>query len=267
MATSKRWPKILLFDIETAPIVASVWALWDQNVGVNQIEKDWHVLSWAAKWLGRKRMYYADQSQARNVTKDKPTLEGIWKLLDEADIVITQNGKAFDARKLNARFVQNGMKPPSPYKHIDIKIIAKRCFAFPSYSLEYMANALQLKTKKLKDHKFQGFELWRQCLEGNRSAWAEMRRYNCQDVRVLEAVYLKFQAWDQSIDFNVYAPENTMIRCNCGGVNLQRRGFRYTPAGKFQQYQCKDCGAWSAARGDSNNRLSKLRRAVLRGRA
>jgi DNA polymerase elongation subunit (family B) len=190
MDRSKREPKILLFDIETAPIKANVWALYDQNIGVNQIDKDWHVLSWAAKWLGQKRIHYADQSRARNVANDRKTLQGIWKLLNQADIVITQNGKKFDSRKLNARFVIHGMKPPAPYKHIDTKELAKRYFAFPSFSLEYMAAALKLKLRKMKSKRFVGFDLWRECLAGNRAAWAEMRRYNCMDVEVLEQLYL-----------------------------------------------------------------------------
>ena len=32
-------PRIGVIDIETAPIVGNVWGLYDQNVGINQIEK------------------------------------------------------------------------------------------------------------------------------------------------------------------------------------------------------------------------------------
>ena len=54
---------ILLLDIETSPVVAWVWGLRDQNVGLNMIKEDWYVLSWAAKWLGDKpsKTMYADQ--------------------------------------------------------------------------------------------------------------------------------------------------------------------------------------------------------------
>src|SRR5690606_10614258 len=44
-------PKVLVFDIETSPIIAHVWSLWDQNVGLNQIMTEWHIMSWSAKWL------------------------------------------------------------------------------------------------------------------------------------------------------------------------------------------------------------------------
>jgi hypothetical protein len=37
-------PKVLIYDIETAPILGYVWRLWDQNIGLNMIEQDWHVI-------------------------------------------------------------------------------------------------------------------------------------------------------------------------------------------------------------------------------
>ena len=44
-------PVITVIDIETAPIVAHVWRLFDNNVGLNQIEQDWSILSYTAKTL------------------------------------------------------------------------------------------------------------------------------------------------------------------------------------------------------------------------
>jgi DNA polymerase elongation subunit (family B) len=261
-------PRVLLFDIETAPMQASVWGLWDQNIGINQIEKDWHVLSWAAKWLGEGKIHFQSQRKARNVADDRKILKGIWDLLNEADIVVTQNGKAFDSRKLNARFVILGMDPPSPYKHKDTKELAKRHFAFPSYSLEYMAQALQLKNQKLKSTKFIGFDLWKECLKGNPEAWKEMERYNCSDVLALEELYLKIRGWDdQPVNRNLYAPDGTEIKCpNCGSHELHARGYNYSATGKFQRYQCYGCGAWTSAKGEANNLISRERRAALRAR-
>jgi len=54
-----------------------------------------------------------DQRYAKNIEDDSGILREIWKMLDEADIVITQNGRKFDQKKLNARFILNGFKPPS----------------------------------------------------------------------------------------------------------------------------------------------------------
>lgn len=235
-------PKILLFDIETAPIVGYVWGLWDNNVALNQIHTDWSVLSWSAKWLGSDEVLYMDQRGIKNVKNDKKLLSGIWKLLDSADIVITQNGIKFDAKKLNARFVINGFQPPSSYKHIDTLKIAKKHFAFTSNKLEYMCKALDVKYKKQEHKDFPGFELWKGCLAGNLKAWKEMEVYNKYDTLCLEEVYKKLIPWENSIDFNLYHESDETV-CTCGKSNWLKNGFYYTPSSKFQRYKCKSCGS------------------------
>lgn len=234
--------KVLLFDIETAPILAQVWGLWDQNVGLNQIKSDWHVIAWAAKWLHdpASKIIYQDQRNAKNVEDDRNLLKGIWKLLDEADIVITQNGISFDEKKLNARFILNGMKPPSSFRHIDTKRLASKRFAFTSNKLEYLTDKLCKKYKKLKHSKFSGFDLWKQCLAGNLKAWKEMETYNKYDVLSLEELYNKLQPWITNFHIE---PELGIRQCNCGSKNIRKNGYAYTSRGKYQRYACSDCGA------------------------
>lgn len=261
MRNSKRRKgiKILLFDIETAPIIAYVWSIWEQNVGLNQIKADWHILSWAAKWFGEKKILYKDQRSIKNIEDDKKLLGQIWKLLDEADVVVTQNGKKFDVKKLNARFIYHGFKPPSPFKHIDTLVLAKKHFGFTSNKLEYLANTLKTKTKKLSRREFDGFDLWKECLAGNKKAWREMEKYNKADVLALEQVYEKLIPWDSSINFNVFHDGQEHI-CTCGSTHFHRRGFAYTDVGKFQILRCVQCGKSTR---ESKNLFSKEKRASL----
>ncbi|MEM4726497.1 MAG: ribonuclease H-like domain-containing protein, partial [Nitrososphaerales archaeon] len=181
-------PKVLLFDIETAPMLGYIWSLWDNDIALNQLYSDWHILSWSAKWLNapEDQVMYMDQRYAKKIEDDSEILKYIWQLLDKADIVITQNGKSFDQKKLNARFIMNKFQPPSTYKHIDTKMLAQKYFGFTSTKLEYMTNKLCTKYKKLKPKKFSGFEMWRECLAGNMEAWKEMELYNKHDVLSLE---------------------------------------------------------------------------------
>lgn len=259
---NKSGPKILVFDIETSPIISYTWGIWDQNIGLNQIKDDWTILSWGAKWYNPKdsTILYQDNRKAKNVRNDKNLLKGIWKLLDKADIVITQNGKQFDQKKLNARFVLHGMQPPSSYKHIDTLQLAKKHFGFTSNKLEYMADKLCTKYKKLKHDKFPGFELWRECLSGNLKAWKEMEKYNKHDVLSLEELYSKLQPWDMAINFNVYYSD-TASRCNCGSKSFRRNGYFYSAVGKYQRFRCSECGAEAKNRG---NLLTKKKRKSLK---
>lgn len=264
-------PNILVFDIETAPMLGYVWGLWDQTIGLNQVKADWHLLAWSAKWLQgqdgtvygpHSEIMYMDQRKAKNIEDDKKILEGLWKLLDEADIVLTQNGKEFDIKKVNARLVFHGFKPYSSVKHIDTKQIAKNKFGFTSNKLEYMTDKLCTRYKKLKPKKFQGFEMWKECLAGNLEAWKEMEKYNKYDVLSLEELYLKLQPWDNSLNVNLYT-DSTGTRCACGSTDIKLNGFCYTSAGKYQRYACKSCGAEVRGR---KNLLTPEKKSSLKAR-
>lgn len=254
-----RSPKILILDIETAPIIAYIWNLFEETNSLDQIKSDWHIMSWAAKWLDSDKIMYMDQRNAKDIENDKEILKPIWNLIDEADIVVTQNGVQFDMKKLNARFILNDMKPPSGYKNIDTRLIAKSKFAFTSNKLEYMTDKLNKKYKKLKHSKFAGINLWKECLKGNLKAWKEMEKYNKHDVLATEELYKRFRAWD-NVNLNVYHDKTKHI-CSCGCEEFNRKGYHYTATGKFMRYCCKNCGK---SFHDKENLLSTKKKRTLK---
>ncbi len=253
--------KILIVDVETAPMVAWTWGIWEQNISLDMIKSDWHLLSWSAKWLGDppNKVMYADQRGVKDITNDKKILEGVWKLMDDADVIIGQNSKKFDVKKLNARFIMNGMKPPTSYKQIDTMVLAKKHFAFTSNKLEYMSDKLCTKYKKLQHEKFSGFTLWKECLAGNLAAWKEMEKYNKHDVLATEELYLKLVAWEKNLNFDAYTDELDHT-CTCGSKDFKLYGFAFTSAGKFQRYVCKQCGKES--RGAANLLLKDKKKSM-----
>ena len=256
-------PRVLIYDIETAPILGHVWGLWENNVALNQIVSDWHVLSWSAKWLDDppEKVMYMDQRNVKNIEDDSKILKAIWELLNQADIVITQNGKSFDQKKLNARFIMHGFQPPSSYKHIDTKIIANKHFGFTSSKLEYMTDKLCVNFKKQKHTKFPGHEMWKECLAGNIEAWKEMEKYNKYDVLALEELYYKLIPWEPTINFNLYHDSTDMVCSSCKGTSFIKNGFYYTSSGKYQKHKCKSCGAEHR---DKENLFSKEKRQSLK---
>lgn len=241
-------PKLLFLDIETAPIVANVWGIHDQEIGLNMIKSDWHVLSWAAKWQGKKNVMYLDQRNEKDIKNDKCILVAIWKLLDEADIIVTQNGTNFDAKKLNTRFILNGIRPPRPYEHIDTLKLARKNFAFTSNRLEFLTDKLNKKYKKLKHKRFPGFDLWRECMDGNKAAWKEMERYNKHDVLALEELYDNLIRWHSPVNFSSYT--DGVDVCSCGSESFAKDGTMIRKSAKYQRYRCKSCG--SIYRGKTN---------------
>lgn len=263
MSKNKRnGPRILLLDVETAPILASVWGLFDQNIPLNMIEKDWHLLSYSAKWLDSDEIFYMDQRNIKNIEDDSKLLKGIWKLMNSADIIVGQNSNRFDIKKLNARFILNGMSPPSSYKKIDTMLLAKKYFAFTSNKLEYLTKNLTPGKAKSAHKKFPGFELWKECLKGNIEAWNEMEAYNKQDVVALQSLYEVLAPWDNTVNFNLYNDTCKNI-CKCGCVIFKRNGYCYTNVSKFQRYKCLKCG--SETRGRQNLFSSKKKASIKVG--
>lgn len=257
--TSGKGANILVFDIETAPMLGAVWGMWKNNVGLNQIKEDWYVISWAAKWLGapESSTMYQDLRNAKDRSDDYEILEGIHDLLDKADIVVTQNGKAFDQRKLNARFIMQGFKPVSSFRHYDTLIMAKKHFKFTSNRLEYMTHNMCTKYKKQRHAKFGGFDLWKAtCWDNNPEAWNEMEEYNKYDVLSLEEVFYKLAPYDNSLNLSVYHDDHNH-HCVCGSTSHSHNGYYYTNAGKYHRYSCDHCGAETRGR---DNLLSKEKR-------
>ena len=254
-------PKILTLDIETAPLKATVWGIWQQNVPLSRINTDCYCLSWSAKWYGSNDVMYEDKRDSWDTEDDYELVQGMWKLLDEADMVITQNGKKFDIKRLNTRFLIHGMKPPSNFKHVDTLQEAKRWFNFSSNKLEFMTDKLCKTYKKLKHGTYAGNELWDACLRGDMKAWDEMEEYNIYDVLSLEELYTIMRPYMKlHPNLNVFYDDNK-LRCNCGGEEFSHNGYHYSNLSKFDRFSCDSCG--SEVRGRVNL-FSKEKRASLR---
>ena len=256
-------PKVLSWDIETAPNAAQVWGIWKQNIGVKQIISDWWVLCWAAKWLGSDEIMSDaginyKTAFKRDMEDDSRTCASIWNLLDEADWVVTHHGNRFDIPKMNSRFLFHGMDPPSPFRSIDTCQIAKQIFGFTSNKLEYIADHLGV-GKKIDTG---GFGLWARCLQRDPQAWDDMVTYCRRDVELLERVYLKMRPWSKSHpNWGLYVENADDPMCpKCGGA-VNRKGFEYTTVGRYQRYKCKACGAPS--RGRSTNLDIDTKRRII----
>lgn len=241
-------PRILLLDIETAPLQSYHWGLWDQNIGLEQIGTEWSILSFAAKWLGVRKMIQHDTG-GRGVAKvrdDRKLLGEIWKLLDEADIVVAQGGKGFDIPKINARLLMAGFGPYSPIRHVDTLLAARRHFKFTSNKLAWLTKHLTPGLPKLDNG---GFKLWIDCLADKPGAWRKMRRYNVRDVVALEPVYLKLRPWIESHpNVAVYDPSEDPQCPKCGSKDLTRNGSSCTQVGQYARYRCKSCRGFSRGR-------------------
>jgi DNA-directed RNA polymerase subunit RPC12/RpoP len=239
-------PKILLLDIETAPLRAFVWKLWKQNIYIDQIISEWFMLTWAAKWLLEpgivSQKLTPDEARSEDDTR---IVETLWHLLNQADYVISHNGKTFDIPKIKTRFLLQGLPPTTYYQQIDTKEVARKEFGFSSNKLDHLAKVLGLECKLDTD-----FSLWKGCLEGNPESLSYMEEYNKHDVEILEEVYLKLRPYIKAHpNYNLFIDSNEPVCPHCGGKELTFVGYYYfTQTGKYRNYRCMSCGALSRER-------------------
>ena len=228
--------QILLLDIETSPTVAYVWGtrLFNAFIDDKMIVEPTRILCWAAKWLGNLTIYSAGEWHGR-----KTMLKALHKLVSEADVVVTHNGKRFDIPHINREFLLAGMPPPPPYKQVDTKEVVKRTFKFDHNGLDPLVRQLDLGQKMETG----GIELWKKVLAGDKEAQTIMRDYNIQDVVILEKLYTKIRPWIEKHP-NHGAYDEKQCCPKCGSTSFQRRGTAITNIARYVRYQCKACGGW-----------------------
>jgi len=243
-------PKILTLDIETSPMLLYSYELWQDNHSVGDIKEDWRLMSFACKWLHRKEVIQHDLSSH----SEKQLLVLLSRAINSADIIVTQNGKKFDMKKISAKLVEYKLKPVKRCQQFDTLVESKKLYKFPSHSLEYMSGKLNKKYKKLKHEKFPGQELWKECMKGNPKAWAEMAKYNKYDVLATEELFLIIRPYSNVINWTVFTD---LGECFCGG-QWRKNGWCYTSTGRYQRYDCRSCGA--ELRGQQITNKVKLRK-------
>lgn len=248
----EREARILLYDIETSPIVGYTWSVWETNV--IEVVEDWQILSVAWKWLGEKKIQVVGQDDFKNykpgINNDICVVRKIHELFEEADIVVAHNGNQFDQRKVTARMIMHNMKPPAPYKQVDTKKVASRYAAFTYNNLKFLAKSLNVLNQKSDPG---GFATWTGCLAGDPNSWNTMKKYNKQDVKALEDLYIKLRPWMTNHP-NIGRLENKMDVCpKCGSNQLQSRGYRTTNTFKYRRMQCIPCGGWCSVRLSDKN--------------
>lgn len=226
--------KVLIVDIETFPNLYYAWRLWEGRA--LDIKEFSYICCFSAKWLGGKHITKALPDYAMD--QEASLLRDLWKLIDEADIIIAHNGRSFDFGRMNSQFIKHGFAPPSPCQKVDTKRVAKEVFGFDSNSLDNLCQFLDL-GKKMNTG---GYELWQSCMAGDSKAWARMKKYNAHDVTLLERLYLKLRPWmPKHPNLSLY----TGGACpKCGSNQIQSRGEYKSETRRYNRYQCQSCRGW-----------------------
>lgn len=239
--------KRLFLDIETSPMIVTSWTLWPDKLQHDNILEDFQIICAAWKWENKDNMYSARWKVSPEGLSDLPVCIKLADAISRADEIVYHNGDKFDFKKLHARLVYHDLDPlPYPIR-IDTLKQAKKHFKFSSNRLDYLGKFLGI------DRKIpMSYGLWLKCIKGDKAALKRMVDYCKQDVYLLEEVFYRLEPYidvPTSYDSSKSCPK-------CSSSNLQKRGFHRTKVGKYQRFQCNDCGAWCSNRVRLNSKKS-----------
>lgn len=232
-------PKILCFDIETTPIEALVWQVRDID-RVAAVKKHSEILCVSYEWLsgGPKGVQFIRRSGGN----DKSVTKKIRDVLNQADIVLAQNGKKFDVRRVNNRIAKHEIPIYKPFAIIDTLLILRDVFGLPSNSLDEACDYFGIGRKV----KHPGIEMWIGCMNNDPDSWKLMEKYNRRDVDLCSKLYKKkLRKWMKSHPNVALLMGGSKSDCNkCGSKNVVKRGLKANHLSIQQQYKCLDCEGW-----------------------
>lgn len=241
--------KIALWDIETAKIKFSHFGysrkLLNPYLPSDAIERPLWLPCASWKFLGNDRIYSAcvldDKKRfKKEYHDDYIVIKALWDLMHEADVIVAHNGDNFDWKKFTARCAIHNLKPPPRPQFVDTLKVARSCFGFDANDLRFLARVLKVPVKKENPPD------WDLIAIGDEDEIKRCLKYNRQDIRVLEPIYLKLRPWMKN------HPKMTDFHCfpvyvcpTCASPELMHQGTRSTKKdGKFNRYQCKECLSW-----------------------
>jgi len=232
--------RIVTLDIEYAPSVVHRWQLYgNDTTSVSQIVDAGHLLCAAWKRHGEAGVSFG---QGTRYDATGVGLGCIYRAVNDADVVVTYNGKKYDMPKLNSAFLEAGLGPPSPYQHVDLYQVIRKTFGEVKNSLEYVSQ----KYLGVGKTPHEGHDLWVKCMAGDPDAWERMREYNMNDVIITEQLYDKLLPWIPGHpNVLLYEDDRVGIACpRCASTSYQKRGFKVASTRVYQQYQCNGCSGW-----------------------
>lgn len=239
--------KILLFDIETSPMLLRSFTLYPTAINPDDIVEDWTILCFSAKYLFEDEVFSFKLSAKELLNRDDSRIvKELWSLLDNCSIAISHNGKHFDHKKANTKFLKYELNLPSPFQVIDTLEHARKKFKISSNKLDYISKYLGF-DGKMETPK----GLWKSVMEGNYESLKIMQEYCDRDVIELENVYLKMRPYIQPHpNIGLHIGDNVESCPSCGSENLDwdlKQPYR-TNTNEYKAFRCNSCGSLGRSR-------------------
>lgn len=258
--------KILIKDCETMPMLSYHWKRWKETITLPQTVHEGYLASWAAAWHTPGEvihpsdiMYDGLDNYNMAMTDEAAVAASLWKLMDEADVLVHFNGDRFDIPVVKTAFAKYGFGPPSPFKSVDLFKQVKKHFRLSSNSLKSACKFFGVE-QKLDNS---GWQLWIDTVNKDPDAWVKMQAYNKQDIIATQSLYNHILPFITGHPNHALYNDSEAVQCNnCGSENIYSpSGTVFLKAGTYKRYKCKDCGAHF--RGKTMTNLKSKRDSLL----
>jgi transposase-like protein len=249
---SKKQPRLLVFDVEIFPSIAATFGRFNQTIGHNNVIREGGAIVSAA-WK-----YYGDIGVTSVVMTPEEAIKDddtrvvceLYEAFERADAVIVHNAN-FDLPVFKARLALHRMPMHKTVKIIDTYKISKG-MRFNSRKLDSLADYFNAGRKVTHE----GINLWIRCMNGDDEALDLMKRYNEQDIVLLEEVYNCIKAYDNKpVNLGQYFEDNEHHCPACGSTDIASTGnLVYTEVSAFDEVKCNSCGHRSRKRVQRNSK-------------
>lgn len=238
--------KILILDIECSKYLTKIYDRTPNFVSHdNFLHDSFHLFGISWKWLGDKESqgFYAQDTKAFKefsklkkglnkvmktfIKEDKPAYlnkesigllnkfndieiyEKAWLLINEADIVVGHNFKAFDMQVLNDGFMKHHIALPKQPKIDDSFYMSKNNKRGLCHKLDYVSQRF-FKTGKLNEI---NNDVHNAAMDGCPIALGIMKRYGNGDIDLTEDYFIRAVPYSKVIPKNILSPDDTCPVC------------------------------------------------------
>jgi hypothetical protein len=225
--------KIVAYDIETTPMLLYAWDLRQKFFSINNIVKDKEILMICWKELGKSKIHTLTQL---NMTEEE-IVASFREVLEDVDILVHQNGDYFDLRNITAKLIEYRLPPLNKIQTIDTYKEARRVAYFSSHKLDFVGGKL-LGSRKVDTD----FQLWIDCMAGDKKAFKYMARYCRHDVQLLEDYYLRLRPYMTHHPNVASVDTHNCPFCDSSATTINKR-YRTKVGIEKWHYRCLSCSA------------------------
>ena len=240
---------VLIYDVEISPLLGWTYNRFKSNL--LRVEQEQILLSFSALEFTVDEdhsMLDGDTSKVICWTladfdfSEERLVNKLFDYFNTADIIMGFNSKGFDTKYANRYFIKYNTGRPSPFKQIDVFKEWKKLARLSSNGLDAVNLYLEEKGKT----EVKVGDLWHDCIvDRNIKAYDLLKEYNNQDVVLTYVLFKSILAYIDSSDVNLATLMQHPLACpRCGYIgSFEEYGFAYSQVGRYNQYQCCNCGS------------------------